>query len=82
MAQTDRKVKLEALSKQLHDQRGGYEVKALLELVQLRMDGVKNQMLTCKPEEFLRLQGEAQAYDKIARDIIRPSPTLRNTEEK
>lgn len=82
MAQTDRKAKLEALSKQLHDQRGGYEVKAILELLQLRLDGVKNAMLTCKPDEFLRYQGEASAYDKVVRDITRPSPKMTATEER
>lgn len=78
---TDRKARLEAKAKELHTQRGSYEVKAMLELLQLRMDGVKNAMLTCRPDEFLKYQGEAVAYDKVMRDITRASPT-RATEEQ
>jgi len=79
---TDRKVKLEALAGQLHNARGTYEIKAVLELLQLRLDGVKNQLLTCKPDQFLQLQGEAQAYDKVVRDISRGSPHNKGAEEK
>lgn len=78
----DRKVRLEALAKELHNQRGSYEVKAILDLLQLRLDGVKNQMLTCKADQFLQLQGEAQAYDKVVRDISRGSPHNKGSEEK
>lgn len=82
MAQMDRKAKLEGLVRQLHNQRGSHDVAAMVEMLQLRLEGVKNNLLTCKTEEFFRLQGEAQAYDKVIRDILRPSPTQKLAEEK
>lgn len=83
MAQADRKARVEVLSKQLHSGLTDYGVKAVLELLQLRLEGVKNAMLTCKAEEFLKHQGEASAYDKIIRDITRPAPNkMKSAEEK
>lgn len=82
MAQVERKARQEALSRQLHSGQGSHEIKTVLELLQLRMEGVKNAMLTCKPEEFLKYQGEALAYNKVILDITRPPLRMTTTEEK
>lgn len=82
MAQADRKARQEALARQLHDARGTYEIKALLDYLMARREGVLNNLLTCKADDFFKLQGEAQAYDKVIRDIVRPNPLQKGAEEK
>lgn len=82
MTQVDRKTRQTALAKQLHDARATYEVAAMLDLLRTRKEGVMNQLLTCKGDEFFKLQGEAQAYDKLIMDITRPNPTQKHLEEK
>lgn len=78
---TDRKVKQEAAARLLHERRGSFEVQTTLELLNLLLEGSKNNLLACQEIDFLKLQGEAQAYDKLIRLITRPSLNLQNTKE-
>lgn len=77
----DRKARQERAAKELHERRGTHEVHTTLELLNLLLEGAKNNLLTCEPNEFIRLQGEAQAYDKLIRLITRPSIKLQNLKE-
>lgn len=77
----DRKVRQDQAAKELHERRGTHEVRTALELLEMLLEGAKNNLLTCEQNEFNRLQGEAQAYDKLIRLITRPSINLQNTKE-
>lgn len=76
-----RKVKQDALIKALQERRAAYEVQTTLDLLGILLEGAKNNLLTCDQNEFNRLQGEAQAYDKLIRLITRPSPILQSNKE-
>lgn len=76
-----RKAKQESLVRNLQERRGTADVHMMLELLDMLLEGAKNNLLTCVENEFNRLQGEAQAYDKLIRLITRPSPSLQNPKE-
>lgn len=77
----DRKAKQERAAKELHERRGTHEVHTLLDLLNTLLEATKNNLLTCELNEFNRLQGEAQAYDKLIRLITRPSINLQSIKE-
>lgn len=77
----ERKVRQEQAAKELHERRGTHEVRTVLELLAALLEGAKNNLLTCDLNEFNRLQGEAQAYDKLIRLITRPGINLQNPKE-
>jgi hypothetical protein len=76
-----KKAKMEMLARTLHERRGTHEVHTALELLDGLLEGVKNNLLTCDSNAFNRLQGEAQAYDKLIRLITRPSINLQKAKE-
>lgn len=67
----DRRQKQEALAKELRDRASSFEVKTFLELLALQLESTKNNLLTCKSEDFHRLQGEAQTYQKLIQVLTR-----------
>lgn len=69
----DRRKKQEALVREIQSRITSYEVKNVLELLSLMLETSKNNLLTCSNDEFSKLQGEAQAYDKLIRTLTRPS---------
>lgn len=75
------KAKQDQAVRLLHEHRGTFEVQTTLELLNLLLEAAKNNLLTCDPNAFNRLQGEAQAYDKLIRLITRPSPNLPKLKE-
>lgn len=72
----DRKRKLEELGKLLRERKGSLEVTSIMEVIELKLDEVKEQLLTCDEDEFRRLQGEAQAYEKLTRLLTRKPLSL------
>jgi hypothetical protein len=52
-----------------------------MDLLQIQIEGVKSKLLTCTLDEFPRLQGEGQAYEKLVKLITRPSLAINPTEE-
>lgn len=77
----DRRQKQEALVRAIQDRRTSYEVQNVLELLKLLLEGVKTNLLTCSKEEFAKLQGEAQTYDKLVRMLTRQSMSPLTTKE-
>ena len=69
----DRKQRQETLIQQLKDRAGSFEVQTTIELLQVMLDGAKNNLLTCTGNDFNRVQGEAQTYDKLIRLLTRQS---------
>lgn len=58
-----------------------YEIQQVTDLLSLLLDDAKNSLTTCAADDFARLQGEAQTYDKLLRMISRPTiKTLVNKE--
>jgi hypothetical protein len=68
----DRRQKQEALVKQIRDRAASFEVQSVLDLLTMLLEGAKNNLLTCNSNDFNRLQGEAQTYDKLMRLLTRP----------
>lgn len=69
----DRRLRQDQLVKELQQRVASHEVQTTLDLLALLLEGAKNNLLTCTSEEFNRLQGEAQTYDKLIRLLTRPS---------
>lgn len=69
----ERRRKQEELVQALQARRASYEVLHMLELLKVMLEGAKNNLLTCGKEEFAKLQGEAQTYDKLIRMLTRAS---------
>ena len=53
------------LTDNLRRAQGSAEHQALLELLRLKLEQAKHQLVTCSPQDFQRFQGEAQAYNKL-----------------
>lgn len=61
--------------------QSSYEVQQFVELLQLLLEDAKESLVACTSEDFHRVQGEAQTYDKILRMLNRlPIKTLTNKE--
>jgi hypothetical protein len=50
---------------------------AVLELLQFRLELLKDALIQCTPSEFPRLQGEAQAYEKLIKEFQRAKDNVR-----
>lgn len=50
-----------------------HEVKLLQEWITLLLDEAKHNLVTSAPNELIRQQGEAQAYQKMLGQLNRPS---------
>lgn len=77
----DRRRKQEELVQALQARRTSYEVQHMLELLKVMLEGAKNNLLTCGKEEFAKLQGEAQTYDKLMRMLTRQSVSSATNKE-
>lgn len=53
----------------LHSQ----EIQKVLELLRSELEVIKDQMVRCDPLDFERLQGKAQAYEGLIKQMTRPS---------
>lgn len=67
----DRRRKQEELVRALQQRTASYEVQTTLDLLKLLLEGSKNNLLTCNKEEFAKLQGEGQTYEKLIRMLTR-----------
>lgn len=69
----DRKTRAQEL---VHDlQRStAFEAAALKELLELKLEDAKGALLDATPDDFQRLQGEAQALRKLHTQVTRPAP--------
>jgi hypothetical protein len=47
-----------------------------LELLDLLLSGVKDELVTATPETFMKKQGEAVAYERLIRMILRTPPRV------
>ena len=65
------RLRQEELIKKLRARKGSSDVDNMLELLRLQFEGVKSNLVTCSPEEFLYLQGEARGHDKLIRMLGR-----------
>jgi hypothetical protein len=63
----------EAVLQEINRRRDQPDVQAMLDLLGLMLEECKSQLVTCEPEVFAALQGEAQAYDRLIRQITRPA---------
>jgi hypothetical protein len=64
------------LANELHNRMDHPEVQMVLELLEWRLQRVKERLVECLPVEFQKLQGEAVAYTTLIRDIRRPKPSI------
>jgi DNA-nicking Smr family endonuclease len=71
------KAQREALLQELHRRRDQPDVAAFLDLLGVMLDECKNALVTCPAEEFLAMQGEAQAYDRLIKLVARPPSNSR-----
>lgn len=55
------------LSKRLHDLRDNHDMKAVREMLDLMVEDVKDALLVCDQTAFARLQGQAEACNKLRR---------------
>lgn len=67
----DRKARVDNLAKELRLRIASFEVTTMIELLAYRLEDVKSNLVSCSPDDFARLQGEAQAYDKLLKQITR-----------
>jgi hypothetical protein len=51
-----------------------YEVEMMRELVGLLFEGAKNSLVEAQGSQMLQLQGEAQAFSRLLKQLTRPSP--------
>ena len=59
------------LARQLRDRRETLEVKQMIQLVNLRLEKAKTDLVDVTLSVFPQLQGEAQAYKKLLNDLTR-----------
>lgn len=69
----DRRQNQQILIDNIQARQTTYEVQQFVELLQLLLEDAKESLLACNAEEFPRVQGEAQTYEKILRMLNRPS---------
>ena len=62
---------LRDLARQLRDRRETLEVKQMIQLVNLRLEKTKNELVTAPADTFPQMQGEAHAYKKLLNDLTR-----------
>lgn len=72
MARAPIKAQREALLAELHRRQDQPDVQAFMALFQVMLEECKMALLECQPEQFLAVQGEAQAYNKLIRLVARP----------
>lgn len=77
----ERRRKQEELLRAIKGRSASYEIQTVMDLLKLQLETTKNNLLTCSRDDFLKLQGEAQAYDKLIRSITRPSLSANQIEE-
>jgi hypothetical protein len=69
----DRRKTQAAVVEAIRSRAASYEIAQVLDLLDLLREDAKESLLTCGADEFGRLQGEGQAYDKLVRLLTRPS---------
>lgn len=68
----DRKQEQARIVSFLKGRQGTYDVDQMLVLLRSLKEDMKENLLTCSQEEFLRVQAEGATYDKLIRLITRP----------
>lgn len=69
----DRRQTQQTLIENIQARQNTYEVQQFVELLRLLLSESMTSLLVCNAEEFPRVQGEAQTYDKILRMLSRPA---------
>lgn len=69
----DRRQNQQTLIENIQTRQNTYEIQQFIELLNLLLEDSKETLLACTAEEFPRVQGEAQTYEKILRMLNRPS---------
>jgi hypothetical protein len=64
------------LARELNRMRETAEMTLCLELLDLLLSGVKDELVTATPETFMKKQGEAVAYERLIRMILRTPPRV------
>lgn len=70
MARTSR-AELQRLEAAIKERAGSDEVRNVLAWLGLSLEVTKAILVTCPQEDFARIQGEAQGYDKLIRALTR-----------
>lgn len=68
---SNRRSRQHQLVQALQERKASFEVQHMLELLGLLLEETKDNLTTCAPGEVARMQGEAQTYDKLIRQITR-----------
>ena len=68
----DRRTKEWEAAKFLNSRKETAEVLRMLDLLSLRLEGFKDQLVNAPETEFPRLQGKAQAIEKLLKDLTEP----------
>lgn len=79
MSAQDKRLQEQTLKERLHRARETAELQDLQALARLKYRELQDQLVTCSLNDFPRLQGQAQAYRTILNDILRPAPTVNQT---
>lgn len=69
----DRKQKIQELVDALQARAGTSDFAQLLDLLRHLMENAQVDLVHATPSDFQKLQGEAQAYDKLIRMLRRPN---------
>jgi hypothetical protein len=69
----DRRQERHRLLKAIQERSATYEIQHVMELLDLLLSEARDNLVNCSAEDFPRLQGEAQTYDKLIRQLTRPS---------
>lgn len=77
----DRKVRVQELASDLQ-RSSAFEAAAVKEMLELMIEDAKDALLDAQPNDFQRLQGEAQSLRKFHMLVTRPAPKLRGGAEQ
>lgn len=81
MMKADHRQTVHKLVENIQTRQSTYEIQQVVELLECLLEMAKEELVTCSLENFPRVQGETQTYDKILRLLNRPSiKTLINKE--
>jgi len=59
-----------------------HEIQQIAKLMDLLLEDAKNNLLTCNPADFQKMQGEAQAYKRVADMLTRTSFASQTTTQE
>lgn len=76
MQEDSRKAREHQLVKQLYLARGTHELMAVGALLGLLLEEAKDRLVSSNPQEFMKQQGKALAYDELLRMLVRGKPEI------